>query len=132
MFFSSQRVRSSVDPSGRTETFASTRSSPFSISASEIPSSTIVWRRSCRKRRASSLEWKSGPVTISTSGVPPRLKSIRECSAPPIRPVRPPTWVIFAASSSRCARTIPTSWSPSGVGTSTLPLMQDGISYCEI
>ena len=47
----------------------------FSISASEIPSSTIVWRRSCRNRRASSLEWTSGPVTISTSGVPPRLKS---------------------------------------------------------
>src|SRR4026207_953977 len=51
MFFSSQRGRSSDDPSGRTETFASTRSVPFSISASEIPSSTIVWRRSCRKRR---------------------------------------------------------------------------------
>ena len=42
MFFSSHRVRSSDDPSGRTETFASTRSVPFSISASEIPSSTIV------------------------------------------------------------------------------------------
>ena len=78
MFFSSQRVRSSDDPSGRTETFASTRSVPFSISASEIPSSTIVWRSSCRKRRASSEEWTSGPVTISTSGVPPRLKSTRE------------------------------------------------------
>ena len=78
MFFSSQRVRSSAEPSGRTETFASTRSVPFSISASEIPSSTIVWRSSCRKRRASSAEWTSGPVTISTSGVPPRLKSTSE------------------------------------------------------
>ena len=78
MFFSSQRVRSSDEPAGRTETFASTRSWPFSISASEIPSSTTVWRSSCRKRRASSAEWMSGPVTISTSGVPPRLKSTSE------------------------------------------------------
>ena len=30
------------EPSGRTDTLASTRSVPFSISASEIPSSTIV------------------------------------------------------------------------------------------
>ena len=78
MFFSSQRVRSSDEPAGRTETFASTRSVPFSISASEIPSSTTVWRSSWRKRRASSAEWMSGPVTISTSGVPPRLKSTSE------------------------------------------------------
>ena len=78
MFFSSQRVRSSEEPAGRTDTFASTRRVPFSISASEIPSSTIVWRSSCRKRRASSEEWTSGPVTISTRGVPPRLKSTSE------------------------------------------------------
>ena len=73
MFLISVRVRSSSLPAGRTETFASTRSVPFSISASEIPSATIVWRSSWRNRLASSAEWMSGSVTISTSGVPPRL-----------------------------------------------------------
>ncbi len=78
MFFSSVRVRSSSAPCGRTETLASTRSVPFSISASEIPSSTIVCRSNCRNRFASSDERMSGAVTISTSGVPPRLKSTSE------------------------------------------------------
>ncbi len=73
MFLISQRVRSSSEPAGRTETLASTRRVPFSISASEIPSSTIVCRSSCRNLRASSEEWMSGAVTTSTSGVPPRL-----------------------------------------------------------
>ena len=86
MFFSSQRVRSSSSPTSRTEMFASQRSVPFSISASEMPSSTIVWRSSWRKRRASSADRKSGCVTISTSGVPPRLKSTSERPAPTIRP----------------------------------------------
>src|SRR4026208_328026 len=54
MFLISHRVRSSSDPSGRTDTLASTRSVPFSISASEMPSSTIVCRRSCRNRFAPS------------------------------------------------------------------------------
>jgi hypothetical protein len=56
-----------------------------------MPSSTIVCRSSCRKRRACSGEWMSGRVTISTSGVPPRLKSMFECAAPTMRPVAPPT-----------------------------------------
>jgi hypothetical protein len=73
MFLISVRVRSSSEPAGRTDTLASTRNVPFSISASEMPSSTIVWRRSWRKRFASSAERTSGAVTISTSGVPPRL-----------------------------------------------------------
>ena len=70
-FFSSQRVRNPVSPRSRTDTLASTRSVPFSISASEMPLSTIVWRSSCRKRRASSAERMSGCVTISTSGGAP-------------------------------------------------------------
>ena len=61
MFLSSVRVRSSSEPSGRTETLTSKRSEPFSISASEIPSSTTVWRSSWRKRFACSAEWRSGP-----------------------------------------------------------------------
>ena len=54
----------------------------------------------------------SGSVTISSSGVPPRLKSTPELSAPARRPP-PPTWTSFAASSSRWARVMPTSNSPS-------------------
>ncbi len=111
---------------------ASQRSEPLSISASEIPSSTIVWRRSWRKRRASSGERMSGSATISTSGVPPRLKSTSDEPAPWMRPPVPPTWTVFAASSSRCARTIPISRSPSGPGTTNDPPTQSGESYWEI
>src|SRR5436309_3316596 len=52
MFLSSVRVRSSSVPCGRTDTLTSKRSDPSCICASEIPSSTTVWRSSCRKRVA--------------------------------------------------------------------------------
>ena len=132
MFLSSVRVRSSSEPSGRTLTLTSKRSDPFSISASEIPSSTTVCRSSCRKRRACSAVRISGSVTISTSGVPPRLKSTSEAVAPWIRPSAPPTCSVLAASSSRCARVIPISATPSGPGNPTPPLTQSGSSYWEI
>ena len=106
MFFSSVRVRSSSEPAGRTETLTSKRIEPFSSSASEMPSSTTVWRSSWRKRLATSAEWISGSVTISSSGVPPRLKSTSVAVAPWMRPLAA-TWTFFAASSSRCARVIP-------------------------
>ena len=73
----------------------------------------------------------SGSVTISSSGVPPRLKSTSVAVAPWIRPDSA-TWTFFAASSSRCARTIPISMSPSAVGTARLPPAQSGSSYWEI
>ena len=107
MFFSSVRVRSSSEPAGRTETLTSQRSEPFSISASEMPSSTTVWRSSWRKRFASSAERMSGCVTISTSGVPPRLKSTSDALGAVDPPVRAADVDVFAASSSRCARTMP-------------------------
>ena len=47
-----------------------------------------------------SVEWMSGSVTISTSGVPPRLKSTTLRSAPWIRPLSP-MCTSLAASSSR-------------------------------
>ena len=62
---------------------------------------------------ASSAECRSGSVTISSSGVPPRLKSTSVAVAPWIRP-EAATWTFFAASSSRCARWMPTTISPSG------------------
>ncbi len=50
----------------------------------------------------------SGSVTISASGVPPRLKSTRLCSEPWMRPLAP-TWISLAASSSRWTRWMRTS-----------------------
>ena len=53
-------------------------------------------------------EVRSGSVTISTSGVPPRLKSTTLASAPWMRPDEP-AWISFAASSSMCTRWMRTS-----------------------
>ena len=106
MFFSSVRVRSSSLPSGRTDTLTSKRIEPLSSSASDRPSSTTVCRNSCRNRFAVSASCRSGSVTISTSGVPPRLKSTSVAVAPWSRPDAA-TCTFFAASSSRCARVIP-------------------------
>ncbi len=80
---------------------------------------------------ASSAEWSAGSVTISSSGVPPRLKSTSVAVAPWIRP-EAATCTFFAASSSRCARTMPTSIEPCGVGTDSWPPEQSGSSYWEI
>ena len=71
----------------------------------------------------------SGSVTISSSGVPPRLKSTSDDDAPTLRPVEPPACTVFAASSSRWARTMPTISSPSAVGTTNSPGPQSGASY---
>ena len=67
-------------PSGRTDTLTSNRSEPFSISASEMPSSTTVWRRSWRNRFG--VRRRSGGRVRSRSrrsGVPARLKSTSAC-----------------------------------------------------
>ena len=77
MFLISQRGRNPSSPACRTETLTSARSVPFSISASETSSSPIVWRSRRRNDIASSAERRSGALTISSSGVPPRLKSTR-------------------------------------------------------
>ena len=59
-------------------------------------------------RRPARRERRSGSVTISASGVPPRLKSTMLASEPWIRPLAP-TWISLAASSSRCTRWMRTS-----------------------
>ena len=123
MFFSSVLVPSVVDPTGRTDTFASQRSEPWDMSTSETPSWRSVVRSSVSHSRACSAEARSGSVTISTSGVPPRLKSTQLRSAPWIRPLSP-RWLSFAASSSRCTRWIRTS--------PNRPPLHSGTSYCEI
>ena len=87
-------------------------------------SETPSWRTVSRSRRAhsaaSAAPRRSGSVTISTSGVPPRLKSTSEAPEPAIRPDSP-RWIDFAASSSRWARVM--RMSPS------LPSPQIGMSY---
>ena len=75
MFFSSVLVPSSVEPAGRIETLASQRSEPSSMFTSETPSARSVARSSAATRAPARRERRSGSVTISTSGVPPRLKS---------------------------------------------------------
>ncbi len=78
MFLSSVRVPSSSLPAGRTLTLASQRIWPSSMLHSLTPSSTTRLRSCWRNSRAASGEGMSGSVTISMSGVPPRLKSTME------------------------------------------------------
>ena len=108
MFLSSALVPSVALPAGRMDTFASTRSEPSSMFTSETP----MRRRVACSRRPNSAAWaperRSGSVTISTSGVPPRLKSTTLVLAPWMRPLAP-AWTSFAASSSRCTRWMRTS-----------------------
>ena len=123
MFFSSALVPSSLEPAGRIETLASQRSEPSSMLTSETPSWRSVVRSRISHSWACSGECRSGSVTISTSGVPQRLKSTTLRSAPWIRPLSP-TWTSLAASSSRCTRWIRTS--------ASCPPLQMGSSYWEI
>ena len=123
MFFSSVLVPSASVPAGRTETLASARSEPSSMFTSETPSWRRVERRSMSHSRACAAERRSGSVTISISGVPPRLKSTMLASAPWMRP-EVPMWTSLAASSSRWTRVMSTSprWPP----------VHRGVSYWEI
>ena len=78
MFLSSVRVPSSALPSGRTLMLASQRICPSSMLQALTPSSMTRLRSCWRNSRAASGDGMSGSVTISMSGVPPRLKSTME------------------------------------------------------
>ena len=65
---------------------ASQRIWPSSMLHSLTPSSTTRLRSCWRNSRAASGDGMSGSVTISMSGVPPRLKSTMEYSEPAMRP----------------------------------------------
>ena len=123
MFFSSVFTPSSSLPAGRSEMFASQRSEPSSMFTSLTPSVRIVVRSSRSHSPACSAVRRSGSVTISASGVPPRLKSTMLASEPWMRPLSP-RWVSFAASSSRCTRWMRTS--------PRFPPRHSGSSYWEI
>ena len=79
-------------PPGRTEMLASQRSEPSSMFTSLTPSWRSVARSSRSHSRPARRERRSGSVTISTSGVPPRLKSTTPASEPWMRPLAP-TWI---------------------------------------
>ena len=86
-----------------TFTFASHRRLPSCISQSDTPSSRSIRRISSRYAMASSGLFISGCETISNSGVPVRFRSTR------VSPPRPDSsWTFLPASSSRCARMMPT------------------------
>ena len=72
-FLISHRVRSSSEPSGRTEMLASTRSEPSSIFPSLTPQATRIARSSDTYSRACSAERTCGRDTISSNGTPARL-----------------------------------------------------------
>ena len=78
------------------------------MSQSETPIVWSVFLSRPRNATACSGERRSGSVTISTSGVPQRLKSTTEESAPAMRPPVPPACTSLAASSSMWARVMPT------------------------
>ncbi len=120
MFFSSVLVPSVVSPAGRTDTFASMRSEPSSMFTSDTPMRRSVAWRTRPNSAASAAERRSGSVTISTSGVPARLKSTTLLSAPWMRPDAP-ACTSLAASSSRCTRWIRTS--------PRRPAVASGMSY---
>ena len=121
MFFSSVFVPSVAVPAGRIDTFANpSAASPPPMFTSDTPMRRSVAWSSRPKSAAWAAEVRSGSVTISTSGVPPRLKSTTLVDAPWMRPDEP-AWNNLAASSSRCTRWIRTS--PS------LPCRASGMSY---
>ena len=117
MFLTSTRVPNASVPTGRSETFASTRIWPFSSAASDAPIVTSSSRSSSAYRRACSPVRTTGSVTISISGVPERLKSTR-LTARPSASVR--CWR-RAVSSSRCARVMATVNGPSDVSKVSEP-----------
>ena len=86
MFLSSVFVPSSSVPAGRSEMLASQRSEPSSMFTSLTPSRRSVVRSSRSQSPAASAERRSGSVTISASGVPPRLKSTTLDAEPWILP----------------------------------------------
>ena len=89
MFLSSVLVPRTVEPAGRTLTLASARIEPSSMLQSLTPRRRRVARSWRRNAPACVDVRRSGSETISSSGVPPRLKSTEEVSAPMRRPPAP-------------------------------------------
>ncbi len=98
------RVPSFVSPRGRSETLASQRNWPFSMSASETSAQRSSARSLRRYAAASSGARRSGSETISSSGTPARFRSTCDPASPAIAA----SWIDLPASSSMWMRVRPT------------------------
>ena len=126
MFFTSVRVLRAVTPSRRTDTLASTRRLPFSMSQSEMPMYSSSCLSVSRYARASAGERRSGPPTISMSGTPERFRSTAVAFGKR-------SWIDLPASSSTCNRTMVAFTIPrSGEMNDSVPFVASGWSCCEI
>ena len=123
MFFSSQRVPSTVEPTGITETLASQRNDPSSRLPSFTPRYMSTVRSAFKYSTVSSMDRRSGSLTISSSGTPARFRSTPEepSAATPCR--------LFPASSSMWMRVSRTRRSAPSSVNSTPPPRQMGSSY---
>ena len=126
MFLSSVFVPSSVDPAGRTrDVGVAAQRALLHVAVGDADRPQRVRAAARGTRRACSGERRSGSVTISTSGVPQRLKSTSETSAPAIRPPAPPACTTCRrpprGGRGRCR--------PGSPSTSRWPCPQIGSSY---
>ena len=88
MFFSSVRVRSSSEPGradGDVDVEAHRALLELGVGEAELDDRLA---QQLQEALGVSASWMSGAVTISTSGVPPRLKSTSVAVAPWMRPRR--------------------------------------------
>ena len=74
-FLISRRVPNDA-PGLRTDTFASQRNEPSCMLPSQMPIHVTIWCSVFAYSTASRLERMSGSVTISSSGVPARFRSM--------------------------------------------------------
>ena len=117
MFFTSTLVPNRSRPTGRMLTLTSFRIDPRDMSPSHASKNRTIRRNSEPYAATSRPVRKSGSVTISSSATPARLKSAYEY----FFPSSPFACVNFPASSSKCARVIPTRFTspPSSTGKTT-------------
>ncbi len=111
-FLISQRVPNAAWPIGRTDTFASQRNEPSCMLPSQMPSQTTSACSAFAYATASADERISGSLTISSSGVPARLRSM-PLDFSPCRPAKS-SCSDLPASSSRCARVSRTVFTTAG------------------
>src|SRR5438477_609368 len=128
MFLTSTLVPSSLLPAGRSETLASQRNCPDSMSPLLTPMYCRMARNRTTYSRASSALRRSGSDTISINGTPDRLKLTSELCASWMAP----SWSSLPVSSSRWTRVMPQRHGSPLTSKSRWPRRLNGRSYCEV
>ena len=125
----SHRVPSG-SPGRRTETLASQRNDPSCMLPSQMPIQRTSECSAFAYATASFDPRMSGSVTISSSGVPARLRSMPDMPllSAPCEPFAA-SCRDFPASSSRCARRMRIVFSPDSVAILSVPCCTTGSSY---